>query len=87
MARARCTTCYRPLGIGPHLCPPERVQPAPKVRAPREPQRGRYRRGSRLPRDEYLAQHRTTPEHKLELQRARQARYRARRREQAGGGS
>lgn len=73
-----------------HLCPPDRIQPTakpaprPRDRSGDAQRRNKYVRGDRLPRDEYLAQHRTTKEQKLVLQRARQARYRARRRAAAG---
>lgn len=89
--RPRCPTCYRPLGIGPHVCPPhvQKGEPAPRVRSmPTAEQReAANRRRSPLTRDEYLAQHRTTRDRKLALGRERQARYRARQSERRGEAS
>lgn len=80
--RPRCSACYRPLGPGVHVCPPDRVQPAPRA-AERKPAPTVNRRRNPLSRQEYLDSVRTTPEHQRERARLRQQAYRARRR-QAG---
>jgi hypothetical protein len=85
-ARPRCGTCYRPLGVGPHVCPPERAQPAPAART-RKPAPTVNRRRNPQSRAEYLAAVTTSAEHKRELGRQRQAAYRAKRREVPGQAS
>lgn len=78
---ARCPDCYRPLRDPVHICPvTHNHKPKPKKRKPQV-----RARPNRPTRAEYLESVRVTPERKAELARARQARYKERKRKERGG--
>lgn len=83
MRSERCSQCFRRVDfIEAHVCA---TAPTPRLKREASAPSARYERPSRprVPRDDYLASVASTPEQKLALRRAKQARYRARQKEAA----